>query len=270
MASPLWTSADAYERYVGRWSRRVAAELLTWLEPPSGLRWLDVGCGTGVLSEVVLDAASPAALTGVDRSTAFLERARARLGPRVTLVEADAAALPLADDSVDATVSGLVLNFVPDPTAALAEIARVTVPDGTVAVYVWDYSGGMEMMRRFWDAAEATDPASAAIAETHAWPVTRAGGLADAFSAAGLAAVEERAIDIETRFSDFDDYWLPYLGGGAPAPAYALSLDEERRGRLRERLRRTLPTRPDGSIVLTARAWAARAYAPAAPPHATS
>src|SRR5215218_6484897 len=150
MARPVevWAAGDAYEPYIGRWSRLVARELLAWLGVPAGAVWLDVGCGTGALAGAVLEAADPAALVGLDPSAGFVAHARARLGdPR--------ARLPLADARVDAVVSGLVLNFVPDPARAVREMTRVTRPGGRVAAYVWDYAEGMELIRRFWDAAAA-------------------------------------------------------------------------------------------------------------------
>jgi SAM-dependent methyltransferase len=252
----VWAAGDAYEPYVGRWSRLVARELLAWLAPAPGGRWLDVGCGTGALSAAVL-AADPAALVGLDPSAGFLADARARLGdPRARFVVADARRLPLAAASVDAVVSGLVLNFVPDPAAAVAEMGRVARPGGRVAAYVWDYAEGMELMRRFWEAAAALDPAAAALDEGRRFPLCAPGPLAGLFASAGLAEVTVRPIQVPTTFGNFDDYWAPFLGGQGPAPTYAVSLDPVRRAALREALRRTLPVAADGSIPLEARAWA--------------
>ena len=156
-------------------------------------------------------------------------------------------------------VSGLVLNFVPDPHLALLEMARVTAGGGTIAAYVWDYAGKMELMREFWDAAAALDAAAAQLDEGIRFPLCRPQALAACFAGAGLKDVEVRAIDIPTPFTSFDDYWQPFLGGQGPAPAYAMSLDEPARARLRERIAQRLPAKPDGSIALTARAWAVRA-----------
>jgi len=264
MAGPaeVWAVGSSYEAYVGRWSRLVARELIAWLEVAGGGAWLDVGCGTGALSQTVLGAADPAQVVGLDPSAGFVAHTRERLaGPRARFVVADARALPLAAGRFDATVSGLVLNFVPDPGTAVREMARVTRAGGRVAAYVWDYAGRMEPMRRFWDAAAALDPAAAALDEGRRFPICRPEPLAGLFRDAGLAEVEVRPIEVPTRFRDFNDYWTPFLGGQGPAPAYTVALDEPRRAALREELRARLPVAPDGSIPLVARAWAARGVA---------
>ena len=180
--SDTWERGDPYERYVGRWSRQVAPRFVAWLGVPPGRRWLDVGCGTGALSAAILDQAAPAALTAVEPSGGFLETARRHLGPRAVLHQGSATALPLPDASVDVVVSGLVLNFVPEPPAALAEMRRVTARGGTVAAYVWDYAEGMQLMRAFWDAAVAEDPAAAALDEGTRFPLCRPAALTAAFN----------------------------------------------------------------------------------------
>jgi SAM-dependent methyltransferase len=254
-----WVHGDVYEGYVGRWSRRVAAQFVPWLGCPEGLRWLDVGCGTGALSQTVLDLAAPAAVVGVEPSEGFLAVARQRLGDRADLRIGDAAHTGLADAAVDTTVSGLVLNFVPDLDAALAEMRRVTRGGGLVAAYVWDYAGRMELMRRFWDGAVALGLEGAASkSEVVRFALCEPGALTAAFERAGLRSVRVEPIEVPTRFADFDDYWQPFLGGQGPAPAYAMGLDESARTRLREHLRATLPVAADGSIELVARAWAVR------------
>jgi SAM-dependent methyltransferase len=163
---------------------------------------------------------------------------------------------------LDAAVSGLVLNFVADPTRMAAEMRRVVRPGGTVALYVWDYAGKMELMRYFWDAAAALDAAARELDEGVRFPVCRPEPLAELLRAAGLVAVETRALDVPTVFADFDDYWSPFLGGQGPAPGYCVALPEEKRARLRERLRRALPAERDGRIALLARAWAVRGTVP--------
>src|SRR5262245_13996647 len=152
-SSDTWERGNPYEQYVGRWSCRVAAEFLSWLRVPAGRRWLDVGCGTGALCATITDHCSPASVVGVEPSEGFLEVARDRLAGRAKLHRGTATGIPLADSSVDVVVSGLVLNFVSDQRAALAEMARVTENGGTIGAYVWDYAGKMELMQFFWDAA---------------------------------------------------------------------------------------------------------------------
>lgn len=257
--SDTWERGSPYERYVGRWSRRVAPLFLAWLRVPAGRRWVDVGCGTGALCAAILDRCSPSSVAGVEPSEGFLATAKENLAGRAALHQGSATAIPLPDSSVDAVVSGLVLNFVPDTKGALAEMSRVARDGGTIGAYVWDYAGKMELMRHFWDAAVALDPGAAKLDEGPRFPLCRPEALSAQFTGAGLRDVEVTSIDIPTAFESFDDYWQPFLGGQGPAPAYAMSLDEGARARLRERIRERLPARADGSISLIARAWAARA-----------
>jgi SAM-dependent methyltransferase len=254
-----WDSGDAYEPYVGRWSRLVAREFLGWLAMPPGGRWLDVGCGTGALAQIILALSAPREVVGIDPSPAYVAFARDRVNdPRVRFEVGDAQALQAASATFDAVVAGLVLNFVAEPEKALSELVRVALPGGTVAAYVWDYSEGMQMMRYFWDAAAALDPKARGLDEGRRFPLCKPGPLTHLFQASGLEEVEVRAIDVPTVFRDFEDYWYPFLGGQAPAPGYAMSLSEERRAALRERIRASLPTNSQREHHLVARAWAVR------------
>ncbi|MCI0157333.1 class I SAM-dependent methyltransferase [Leifsonia shinshuensis] len=192
----------------------------------------------------------------------FVAAARQRLGGRSTFSVAAADDLPLPDSSVDCAVSGLVLTFVPDAPSALAESLRVVRAGGTVAAYVWDYAGRMDLMRRFWDAAAALDPAAAELDEGLRSALAHPDALAALFGDVGCSGVGVTALDVPTVFAHFDDYWEPFLGGQGPAPAYAMSLDEDAREALRRRLDTTLPREPDGSIALVARAWAVRGIVP--------
>ena len=258
--SAFWQSGSGYEGYVGRWSRRVAHVFIDRLAIAPGARWVDVGCGTGAVTQTILAQAEPASVVGVDPSDNFLEVARSTVqDPRVSFQVGDAASLPVADAAADAAVSGLVLNFVPDPVAMLAEMRRVTRPDGTVAIYVWDYGDGMQLMRHFWDAAIEQDPAVRDKAESLKFDICKPAPLQEAFERAGLADIAVEPIDIPTVFRDFDDFWQPFLMATAPAPRHVMSLSEEDREDLRGRLERRLPRAADGSIPLTARAWAVRA-----------
>jgi len=254
-----WSSGEAYEAYVGRWSRLVAREFLDWLAVPHGASWLDVGCGTGELTKAVLETQSPSRVVGIDPSEGFIAFAREHMQDNGAEFDVgDAMSLPYDEAEFDAAVSGLVLNFLPNAGQAIAGMRHVARRDALVGAYVWDYAGKMEMMRHFWDAAVALDPAAAELDEGKRFPICRPEALDALFKSAGLSKVETSAIDISTTFRDFDDYWTPFLSGQAPAPGYCMSLDEARRAALRGRVRESLPIDGDGSISLIARAWAVK------------
>lgn len=257
--SDAWDTGSTYESYMGRWSRPVARQFLSWLSLPSGWRWLDVGCGTGALSAEILLLALPAEVLGIDPSPDFIAHARQSISDaRVRFQTGDGLALPVESDQFDATVSGLALNFMPRPAAAVAEMIRATRTQGVVAAYVWDYAGDMQFLRYFWNAVVALEPAAAAFDEGARFPLCRPERLSDLFQQAGLEDVTVRAIDVPTVFASFSDYWVPFLSGTGPAPGYVTSLDAGRRSALESRLRDTLPAGQDGSITLVARAWAIR------------
>ncbi len=257
MNNNLWGIGVSYEPYIGRWSRLVAPEFLKWLNQSPGLAWLDVGCGTGALSQTILDITAPASLKGIDASAGYIAHTRQIItDPRAGFEVADAQSLPFEDRTFDATVSALVLNFVPQPNLMISEMVRVTRSGGTVALYLWDYAGEMQLIRHFWNAAVALNPAAHSRDEGVRFPICQPDPLQKLFIEAGLQSVEVRAIDVPTIFRDFDDYWSPFLGGQGPAPAYAMSLREAERAALYEHLRSHLPVAPDGSIPLIARAWA--------------
>lgn len=262
LISDTWERGDPYERYIGRWSRLVAPQFVDWLGSGPAKRWLDLGCGTGALSAAIVAQAAPVSVLGVEPSAGFLERARANLGRAVTLLSAGAEALPVESASIDIAVSGLVLNFVPDLPAALRELRRVTVSGGMIGAYVWDYADGMRLIRTFWDAAVELDPAARQLDEGVRFPLCKPEALSAAFVAAGLEDVVASAVEVLTPFDDFADYWSPFLGGQGPAPAYAMSLSDDQRERLRARLAETLPRSADGGIELSARAWTVRARVP--------
>lgn len=251
-----WANGELYERYVGRWSRPIAREFLKWLAVPAGSKWLDVGCGTGALSQTILAHADPVSIKSVDRSNEFVAYARSRTqDQRIQFEVADAQSLSPELGVFDAIVSGLVLNFIPEPDKALAAMKRVARKGAVVGAYVWDYAEGMQLMRHFWDAAVALDPSVNDLDEVRRFPHSRSEPLKRLFQEAGFQNVEAIPIEVPTEFSDFDDYWSPFLGGQGPAPSYAMSLSEESRSSLREKIRSGLPIQPDGSIHLKARAW---------------
>lgn len=254
----MWADGDAYELYVGRWSRLVARNFLSWVGAGPRRRWLDVGCGTGALSAAILAHCDPIEVMGVDRSEAHVAWTAAHVDDdRARFVVADATQLPAV--TFDVVVSGLVLNFLPDAGAAL-DAMRERAPAGVVAAYVWDYAGRMDLVRHFWDAAGTLDP-SAARDEAARFPICHPERLRDLWQDAGLVDVAVQAIDVPIVFRDFDDYWAPFLGGQGVAPAYVMSLDEERRLKLREHLQATVPVADDGTVRLVARALAVRGRA---------
>jgi SAM-dependent methyltransferase len=262
VSTDRWAGGDDFERYVGRWSRQIAPRFLDWLDVPAGGRWLDVGCGTGALSGTILAMASPASILGIDPSADFVAHAQATVTDgRARFEVASADSIPAETGAADAAVAGLVLNFVPDIPTALADIRRVVRPGGRIGAYVWDYRGGMEIIRRYWEAAAAIDPQGVEAVGAEHFPICEPGALAAAFRAAGLDDVDDRAIEIPAVFADFDDYWRPFLSGIGPAPGFNVRLDDARRAAVRDHLQATLPIEPDGSIHLTARAWAARGTA---------
>lgn len=249
-----WSAGTAYEPFIGRWSRPVAAEFVRWLAVPPGGRWLDVGCGTGALTQTVLAAAAPREVLAVDPSEAFVRHTAERVtDPRAHFAVGSATDLPAGP--FDAIVSGLVFNFVPDPAAALA-VMRSAAPGGVIAAYVWDYAEGMELLRVFWDAVVALDPAAAELDEARRFPLCNPDALDALWRQAGLDRIELRAIRVPTVFADFDDYWKPFLGGQGPAPTYVAQLDEDARTALRTKLRDKLGD--TGTLRLSARAWAIR------------
>lgn len=249
---------------MGRWSRPVARAFVPWLGVPEKSDWLDVGCGTGALAEVILDLGSPTALAGIDPSTDFIAAAAQHVtDPRASFDVGDACALPMDDDRFDVVVAGLVLNHIADPASAAGEMARVARPGGSVAAYIWDYSGEMQMVRFFWEAVAATDPNAAEVDPRSHYHISHPEPLAELFRETGLRDVVVEAIDVPLGFRDFDDYWLPHtLSGPATTQRYVAGLDEDRKVGLREQLRSTLQAEENGEINLLGRAWAAKGRKP--------
>ncbi|MEZ5284859.1 MAG: methyltransferase domain-containing protein [Vicinamibacterales bacterium] len=259
----LFSEAQAYERFMGRWSRALAPLLVRFADVHDGDEVLDIGSGTGALTAAVVAAAPGSRVVGVDPAAPYVAQAQAREGgARVSFEVGDAQALRFASAAFDRTVSLLVVNFIPDAPKAVREMRRVTRPGGTVAAAVWDYGEGMEMLRVFWDEAVALAPSSDARDERH-MPLCRPGELAALWRQQGLQDVEEEGLTVETRFGSFDDFWTPFLAGQGPAGAYTASLDEPVREALRTRLRRRLlGDGADRPTVLRARAWAVRGRVP--------
>jgi SAM-dependent methyltransferase len=259
----MFSEADAYERFMGRWSRQLAPVLVGFAGVEDGEAVLDVGSGTGALAAAVALTAPSSRVVGIDPAAAYVALAQARQSSdRVRFEVGDAQHMRFDAAEFDRTLSLLVLNFIPDPAIALGEMRRVTRPSGTIAAAVWDYGAGMQMLRTFWDEAVALNPAAAAKDERH-MRFCRPGELGAFWRARGLEQVVEEGLSIETRFAGFDDYWEPFLHKQGPAGAHVATLTLGERNQLRERLRRRLlGDGPDRPILLTARAWAVRGIVP--------
>jgi SAM-dependent methyltransferase len=255
--------AQGYERLIGRLSRAVARQFLDWLDPLPGQAWLDVGCGTGALAAAIADHARPARVVGIDPDPAAIAEAERSLRRgRCQFHVAAAERLPADGEDFDLSVSGLVLNLVPDPARMLTEMQRVTKPGGTVAAYVWDFADRMQVLRHFWDTAVELDPAAEARDQGGLYPLCRPHRLRALFEEAGLKSVAVRAIDVPARYEGFADYWGAIeIGQGRPSD-YVATLDRARRADLRGALARRLPAGPDGAITLVARAWAVAGQRP--------
>jgi SAM-dependent methyltransferase len=233
-----------------------------WLDAPPGLDWLEIGCGTGALTEAVLACGAPGSVLAIDPSEGFVATARRRNADdrRAVFRTGDAQALGEANASRDIVVSGLVLNFVPDRLEALAEMRRVLRSGGRVGFYVWDYpGGGVGFMRAFWTAAVSLDAAAEDLAEGRRFPFCTPDALAELAASAGLRVTGVTALEDEAVFRDFADFWRPFTLGAGPAPGYCAGLPPEARERLRQRLDTDLPREPDGSIRTGLRAWAVQA-----------
>jgi len=258
-----WTSGADYDHWMGRWSRLLAHEFLKWLNLPAGLRWIDVCCGTGVLTESVVKHNTPARVVGIDVSVEQVRHAsRDRSGPNVAFEIGDAVKLPFARASFDVAVCGLGLNYIPSPARGLEEFCRVVHSGGTVAVYLWDYASGARFLREFWDAATAIDSEAATFDQARRFPICTPEGLRGLFKHTKLEDLSVHPLEIITRFASFDDYWQPLLTGQGSAPNYLAKRDKKIQAGIRERLQAALPANAQGVIELPARAWAIRARRP--------
>lgn len=241
----------SYERYMGRWSRPAGECFLAWLAPPAGLRWLDVGCGNGAFTELLVERCAPAAVSGIDPSEAQLAYARGRPTARIAEFRlGDALALPYAGHSFDAAVMALVIFFVPDPARGVGEMARVVAPGGIVSAYAWDMAGGGFPYAKLQ--AEMRDM-GIPVPVPPSPNASRLDAMQDLWTGAGLEAVETRTISVQRTFGDFEEYWTAILGGPSVGPQLA-AMSSEQLALLRGRMRPHLPTDAAGRITYGARA----------------
>ena len=247
-------AAEAYDGFMGRYSRLLSGPLADFASVRAGQRVLDVGCGTGALTAELVTRLGPDAVAAVDPSEPFVAATRAR-HPGVDVRRALAEQMPFPDDAFDAALAQLVVHFMKDPVAGLTEMARVTRRDGAVAACVWDHGGVKGPLRVFWGAARALDPD---VDDESDLPGTRAGHLAELFEAAGLREIEAAALSVRLEHPTFDAWWEPFTRGVGPAGAYLASLDVDRRAELRDECRRRIPSEP---FLITAVAWAVRGRA---------
>ena len=253
-AETFRASTDAYDRHVGRYGPQLAGAMIAFAGLEPGMNALDVGCGPGTRTAALAERLGPASVSGADPSEPFVRSCRRRL-PGVEVVVAPAETLPFADGDFDAVLSQLVVNFMQDAEAGVAEMARVTRAEGVVAACVWDYAGEMTLLRAFWDAAREVEPQRAAAADEGAvMPWCREGELADLWRGAGLREVRAGSLVVRASYADFDDLWAPFPTGLAPSGAFCSALDDDRRAALRDAYRRRLGV-GDGPFELSARAW---------------
>jgi SAM-dependent methyltransferase len=259
----MFSNASAYDKYMGRWSAKLAPLFAKFARVRDGARVLDVGCGTGSLIQAVANLNRRSELVGIDPTPGFITHARQRFtDPRITFDQGSAFELPYPGSSFDQSLSMLVFHLISAPDKAAREMRRVTKPGGTVAACTWDGSGAMELTSIFWSEAIRLDPAAETRAE-QARHCNLKGQLYELWKATGLDGVQETAIDIRMDFTSFDDYWLPHLEGVGPTGVYVAGLSDDRRDALRERLRgRVLGGQSDGAFSLAARAWAVRGLVP--------
>jgi SAM-dependent methyltransferase len=245
-------AADAYGRFMGRWSEPLADELVGLVRPEHGQRALDVGCGPGALTTRLVDRLGADAVSAVEPSAPFVEAVRAAL-PDVDVRQAPAEDLPYDDEQFDLTLAQLVVHFMANPVAGLAEMRRVTRPGGLVAASVWDHGGGRGPLSPFWSAVHDLQPEAT---DESGLPGSREGDLADLFRRAGLESVEEQEQSVTIGFASFDDWWEPFKLGVGPAGAYVARLGDDERDAVRDRCRERLG---DGAFELTSAAWTATA-----------
>lgn len=262
---PIWKNEEAYENFMGQWSRVVGKQFLEWLQPPKSARWLEVGCGTGAFTQVILDQGAPGEVIGIDPAETHLAYAKQKVaGANVVFRSGDALELPFADHAFDIAVSALVLNFVPDQDKMISEMKRVVRPSGTVALYVWDFAGRKPVAQHIAAAIAARDQAAAQrVGSGQQFQTTRREYLLKLLEIGGLVEVDTHPIEIDVRFEDFDAYWSANTGFASPVGQYVGGLSAGQREKFIAEVKQRLPVSDDGSIKYVAKANAVRGLVPA-------
>jgi len=254
----VWELGSSYESYIGCWSYQIALSFLKKIDTEPGMDWVDIGCGTGALTRAILLCCQPFCLTGVEPSLGMLNWTNQQLKDKnLRFIEGKASDLPFTDDSVDIAVSGLVLNFLPEPVHALKEMKRIVRPGGRIAFYVWDYAhGGLELVRAFWNAAVSVTPDARRFSDAVRFSWCNEDSLTDLMVEAGLKEIKSERIVIPTLFENFEDYWQRFSKGAGPASSYYKQLPLSEQTEIRTTLQNSFTYNPNGSLELSAAAWA--------------
>jgi ubiquinone/menaquinone biosynthesis C-methylase UbiE len=254
-----WSGSKAYDEFMGKWSLLVARKFLGWLGESDIIenkKWLDVGCGTGVLSYEIANTSQPTSVLGIDPSAQYLPKYSDQSSDIIEFKVGSGNKLPVNQSEFDFIVSALALNFMSNKIESIKEMLRVLKPGGIIALYVWDYAEKMEFLRYFWDGVIKTDSSSIKFDEAQLFPICNIDNLTELFSSCGVNSIITKEIIIDTTFSNFDEYWTPFLGGQGPAGNYLQLHDEKKRKKIRDRVKEHLPISDDGTINLIARAFA--------------
>ena len=253
MDSQKWSNIDKYNEFMGKWSIMVAKEFLIWLSKDNDVqkkKWIDIGCGPGSLTFEILKFFNPEFLLGVDPSPDYLPNSSS---PNISFQVGSSHKLPVSSNIFDFVVSGLALNFMSDINASIQEMLRVLKPNCCLALYVWDYSGQMDLLRPFWDVAGELKPEAKSLDEGELFPICNKPSLISLFEDNGIKDIKYNEIVINPTFSDFESYWGPFLGGQGPAGSYLISLNQQDQNLLKTKLASRFLNKP---LSLKARALA--------------
>ena len=252
------SNGDAYNNFMGHWSALVAVKFISWLKVDQGRRWLDLGCGTGVLTKSILEYGSPDFVHGIDPTEDYIAHCKSafREDTRASFSIGGYSDLQAISETYDAVVAGLMLNFADKPQDAVIAMRNITADNGIVGVYIWDYNQKMEMLSHFWEAVVELDSGASPFHESRRFKINDLRGLEQLFMNADFREIMTASIEVSVRYQNFEEYWIPFSGGQGPAGVYYTSLKEAQRIELKKIMRRRIKAESDGSFVLEARALA--------------